>query len=131
MISHWDNECDKPKTDFGKARIIQRAWRRFQEKEPSNARLAWNSLPNDNTPDDKKFLGLIPQKIKNPDSLDRLKTHLNKEYAEYIKEYNRYPYIAEFEIGIYQEYIISHNWINRKKEQLRYRFSKRLQQLEI
>ncbi|CAG8670439.1 1195_t:CDS:1, partial [Paraglomus brasilianum] len=40
MKYHWDNECDKPKTDFGKARIIQRAWRRFQEKEPSNARLA-------------------------------------------------------------------------------------------
>jgi hypothetical protein len=51
MQKHWDHECDKPKSRYGHARIIQRAWRRFQEKEPSNARLAWNSLPNDNTPD--------------------------------------------------------------------------------
>jgi len=51
MKEHYDHECSRPHTDFGHARLIQRVWRRFQEKEPSNARLAWNSLPNDNTPD--------------------------------------------------------------------------------
>src|SRR5581483_9744612 len=102
MQKHWDHECDKPKSRDGYARIIQRAFRRFQEKEPSNARRAWNNLANDNTPDDKKFLGLIPQKIKNPNSLDQLKIRLNKEYAEYIKEYNRYPYKAELRyISVY------------------------------
>ncbi|CAJ0844173.1 6282_t:CDS:1 [Entrophospora sp. SA101] len=131
MQYHWDHECDKPKTEFGHARIIQRVWRRFQEKEPSNARLARNSLPNDNTPDDKKFLTLIPHKIKNPVSLDQIKIRLNKEYAEYIKKYNRFPYNVEFEVSMYQEYIIPYDWIIRKKKQLRYRFGKCLQQLEL
>ena len=42
MKEHWDHKYNSPKTDFGKVRIIQRAWRRFQEKELSNVRLAWN-----------------------------------------------------------------------------------------
>ena len=130
MQHHWDTECDKPKSRDGHARIIQRAWRRFQEKEPSNARLAWNSLPNDNTPDDKKFLTLIPHKIKNPVSLDQIKIRLNKEYAEYIKKYNRYPYNAEFEISCYQEYCIPNYWIYSKKSQLQSRFKKRLLEIE-
>ncbi|RHZ55612.1 hypothetical protein Glove_413g19 [Diversispora epigaea] len=127
---HWDHECNKPKTDFGKARIIQRTFRRFKERVPSNARLAWNSLPNDGTPDNKKFLTLIPHKIKNPTSLDRIKMRLNKEYAEYIKKYNRYPVGAEFEIRTYKEYIIPDYWISRKKSQLRERFRKRLLEIE-
>ncbi|RHZ61677.1 hypothetical protein Glove_346g89 [Diversispora epigaea] len=46
----------KPKSQDGYARIIQNAWRRFRERVPSNAKLAWNSLPNDGTSEDKKFL---------------------------------------------------------------------------
>ncbi|RHZ75221.1 hypothetical protein Glove_216g31 [Diversispora epigaea] len=115
MISHWDNECDKPKTDFGRARVIQRAYKRFKERVPSNAHLTWNSLPNDGTPDDKKFLTLIPHKIKNPIPLDRIKMRLNKDYVEYIKKYNRYPFVAEDEIRTYKEYITPYDWIGRKK----------------
>ena len=37
MQKHWDHKCDKPKSRDGYARIIQRAFGRFQEKEPSNA----------------------------------------------------------------------------------------------
>jgi hypothetical protein len=56
--------------------------------------------------------------------------HLNNEYAEYIKKYNRYPFVAEYEIGTYKEYIIPYDWIGSKKQQLRYRFQKRLLELE-
>ncbi|CAJ0858622.1 12644_t:CDS:2, partial [Entrophospora sp. SA101] len=111
MQHHWDTECSKPKTMDASARIIQSAWKRFRGRVPSNVRLVWNSLPNDNTPDDKKFLTLIPCKIKNPVSLNQIKIRLNKEYAEYIKKYNRYPYDAEFEISMYQDYIIPYDWI--------------------
>ncbi|RIB14271.1 hypothetical protein C2G38_2323239 [Gigaspora rosea] len=65
MQEHWDHDCNKPKTRDGSARIIQNVWRRFQERVPSNARLAWNSLANDNTPDDMKFLGLTRCEVKN------------------------------------------------------------------
>ncbi|RIB09310.1 hypothetical protein C2G38_2209278 [Gigaspora rosea] len=43
MQKHWDHECDKPKTDFRYTRIIQRAFRQFKERVPSNARLAWTA----------------------------------------------------------------------------------------
>ncbi|CAJ0834783.1 2932_t:CDS:1, partial [Entrophospora sp. SA101] len=62
MISHWDNECDKPKTDFGKARIIQRAWRNYKNRPESLATQVWNALKTDDYPNDKKFLGITPQK---------------------------------------------------------------------
>ena len=130
MQEHWNYSCSKAKTRDGSARIIQLAYRRFREKEPSNARLAWNSLPNDGTSDDEKFLTLIPHKIKNPTPLDRIKMRLNKEYAEYIKKYNRYPVGAEFKIRTYKEYIIPDDWIGRKKSQLRERFRKRLLEIE-
>jgi len=82
MQEHWDYGCDKARTRDGSARIIQQAYRRFQERVPSNARLAWNSLANDGTPNDEKFLTLIPHKIKNPVSLDRIKMRFNKEYKK-------------------------------------------------
>ncbi|RHZ47935.1 hypothetical protein Glove_564g36 [Diversispora epigaea] len=37
---YWGTECSKAITKKGSARIIQSVWRRFQEKEPSNAQLA-------------------------------------------------------------------------------------------
>ncbi|CAG8513676.1 22718_t:CDS:2 [Cetraspora pellucida] len=93
-----------------------------KERDPSNAQLAWLSLPNNNTPKEVKFLGLTPHKVKNPIFLDQIKMCLNKEYGKYIKKYNRLPYIAEFKISRYQEYIIPYNWIDRKKNQLWNRF---------
>jgi len=71
MKYHWDHECNNPKSQDGYARIIQTAYRRFKERVPSNARLAWNSLPNDNTPDDGKFLGLTRRKVKNPQTREQ------------------------------------------------------------
>ncbi|CAJ0831512.1 9978_t:CDS:2 [Entrophospora sp. SA101] len=65
-------------------------------------------------------------------NLDQIKIRLNKEYAEYIKKYNRYPGNAEFEISWYRKYYIpdNNNWIYYKKSQLRSRFQKRLLEIE-
>ncbi|RHZ65135.1 hypothetical protein Glove_319g195 [Diversispora epigaea] len=74
MKDHYDYECSRPqsiygylrsRTEFGCARVIQKLWRNFRKREPSDAQLAWNSLLNDNTLDDKKFLGLTQCKVKN------------------------------------------------------------------
>ncbi|CAG8557615.1 10027_t:CDS:2 [Cetraspora pellucida] len=78
MKQHWDYSYSKAKTRDGLL-----------------------SLLNNNTLKEEKFLGLIPHKVKNPISLDQIKMCLNKEYGEYIKKYNRLPYIAEFEISRY------------------------------
>jgi len=127
MQKHWDHECDKPKSRDGYARIIQRAFRRFQEKEPSNARLAWNSLPNDNTPDDGKFLGLTRRKVKNPQTREQFNQWRTK-WMELYKQCNlRIP--LDIYVKEYKEYHIPDNWISCKKSQLQVRFRKRL--LEI
>nr|CAG8541308.1 12381_t:CDS:2 [Entrophospora candida] len=128
MQDHWDNYCSRPKTDFGRARIIQRAWRRFQEKEPSNARLAWNSLPNDNTPDDKKFLGLTQHKIKNPQTREQFDQWRTKSIAMYKQCNLNIP--LDIYVREYEEYYIPYNWIDSKKSQLQSRFQKRLLEIE-
>ena len=106
MISHWDNECDKPKTDFGKARIIQRAWRNYKNKPESLATQVWNALKTDDYPNDKKFLGITPQKVNRPSGYDyidykskRLSWHSNspKLWAESKKSlltYRLYDYVV-------------------------------------
>ncbi|RHZ47850.1 hypothetical protein Glove_566g47 [Diversispora epigaea] len=99
IISHWDNECDKPKTDFGKARIIQ---------------------------NDKKLLGLIPRKLKNPVTRQQFDLRLAKEIAEY----NKYPGRYMIPDRYYKEYYIPYNWIGSKKSQLQERFRKRLLEIE-
>ncbi|RHZ80757.1 hypothetical protein Glove_132g71 [Diversispora epigaea] len=114
MQKHWKYECDKPKSRDGYARIIQRAFCRFQEKELSNARLAWNSLANDNTPKEKKYLGM-------PDSCG-LYAIYNGTFVRYGNFYDKY--IPQ------DQYFSCKSWTIQKKQQLRDRFSRRLQQLE-
>ena len=130
MQEHWDHECNKPKTDFGKARIIQRAWKNYKQRPKSLASRAWNALRNDNTPDEK-FLGMIPYKVKNPASLDRMKLRYTEEFAEYRKKYNRLPFHIEYEIKTFKEYIIPYDWIGSKKKQLRNRFQKQLLEFAV
>ncbi|RHZ45688.1 hypothetical protein Glove_661g57 [Diversispora epigaea] len=121
-----NNECDKPKTDFGRARVIQRAYKRFKERVPSNARLAWNSLPNDGTPDDEKLLGLTRRKVKNP----QIREQFNQWRTKWMELYKNNPMMRSSIINRqYKEYYIPDNWIDSKKSQLRERFRKRL--LEI
>jgi hypothetical protein len=127
MKDHYDYECSNHRTDFGRARLIQRLWKIFREREPSNARLSWNSLPNDNTPDDKNFLGLTSCKVKNSQTRDQF----NLWNAEKIAMYKRCnpSMVYLFLNKKYEEYYIPYDWIGSKKNQLRDRFQKRL--LEI
>ena len=127
MQKHWDQECNKPKSQDGYARIIQNAWRRFRERVPSNAKLAWNSLSNNGTSEDKKFLGIIPRKIKNPITRQQFELRLTKEIAEY----NKYQGRCMVPNRYYVEYYIPYDWIGSKKSQLRIRFQKRLLELEV
>nr|CAG8691429.1 1993_t:CDS:1 [Entrophospora candida] len=128
MQKHWDYECSKPKTKDASARIIQSAWKRFRGRVPSNARLVWNSLPNDNTPDDEKFLGLTRHKIKNPQTREQF----NQWHTKWIELYKQCNLNIPLDIYVreYEEYYIPVNWIDSKKRQLRTRFRKRLLEIE-
>ena len=76
-----------PKCRDGYARIIQRTFRQFQEKEPSNAQLVWNNSPNDNTPDDEKFLDLTKHEVKNPQTQEQF----NQWCTKWIELYKNNP----------------------------------------
>ncbi|RIB04476.1 hypothetical protein C2G38_677534 [Gigaspora rosea] len=72
---------------------------------------------NDGTPDEKKFLGVILRKIKNPYTRQQHDLRSAKIIAMINKGYN-YPSPGE-----YKEYYLPNNWIERKKEQLNNRLS--------
>ncbi|CAG8779593.1 24281_t:CDS:2, partial [Gigaspora margarita] len=97
---------------FNGAKIIQRAWRAFKLKPETWAKQVWNMVRNDGTPDEKKFLGVILQKIKNPYTYQQYDLRSAKIIAIINKGYN-YPLLGE-----YKEYYLPNNWIERKKEQL-------------
>ncbi|CAJ0834140.1 12294_t:CDS:2 [Entrophospora sp. SA101] len=120
MQYHWDHECDKPKTDFGHARIIQNAWRNYKRPE-SLASQIWNAVRNDNTPNDKKFLGLTAREVKNPQTRDQF----NLWIAENLAMYRHYPSMYNIFRGReYKEYYIPYDWIGDKKYQLNNRLYK-------
>ncbi|RIB26558.1 hypothetical protein C2G38_2240706 [Gigaspora rosea] len=97
---------------FNGAKIIQRAWRAFKLRPETWAKRVWNMVRNDGTPDKKKFLGVILQKIKNPYTRQQHDLHSAKIIAIINKGYN-YPLPGE-----YKEYYLPNNWMERKKEQL-------------
>ena len=130
MQEHWDHECNKPKTDFGKARIIQIAYRNYKNRPESLATQAWNAMRDDGTSNDKKFLGLTRRKVKNPQTRDQFNQWRDERIAMY-KRCNNPQMLSFFHNSKYEEYYIPYDWIGRKKSQLRDRFSKRLQQLEV
>ncbi|CAG8538564.1 6352_t:CDS:2 [Ambispora gerdemannii] len=96
----------------------------------SLATQAWNAMRNDNIPDDKKFLGLTSRKVKNPQTRDQFNQWKAEKIAMY-KKYNSPQMLSFFHNSKYEEYYIPYDWIGRKKNQLRDRFSKHLQQLEV
>ena len=67
---------------------------------------------NNGTSDDKKYLGVILQKIKNPYTRQQHDLRSVKIIAMINKGYN-YPLLRE-----YKEYYLPDNWIERKKYQL-------------
>ena len=52
-----DHLCNKPLTNFGRARIIQQAWINYKRRPASFAKRVWEAARNDDTPKDLKFLG--------------------------------------------------------------------------
>ena len=86
MQEHWDHECNKPNTDFGKARIIQIAYQNYKNRPESLATQAWNAMRDDGASNDEKFLGLTTCKVKNPQTRDQF----NQWRAEQIAMYKRF-----------------------------------------
>jgi len=127
MREHWDHECNKPKTDFGKARIIQIAYRNYKNRPESLATQAWNAMRNDGTSDDEKFLGLTQHQVKNPQTREQF----NQWRTKWIELYKNNPMMRSSIINRqYKEYYIPDNWIDYKKRQLHIRFQKRLLEIE-
>ncbi|CAJ0862779.1 6307_t:CDS:2, partial [Entrophospora sp. SA101] len=89
-----------------KQKIIQRAWRNYKNRPESLATQVWNALKTDDYPNDKKFLGITPQKVNRPSGYDyidykskRLSWHSNspKLWAESKKSlltYRLYDYVV-------------------------------------
>ena len=115
MVNHWNHECDKPQTLDGHARIIQTAFRNFRQRPNSLANQVWNTVNNDNTPIEKKYSGVVPQKMKNSMTRQQFDLRLAKEIAEYNKYPNRYG-LPERE---YKKYYYPFDWIGSKKNQFR------------
>ncbi|CAG8826128.1 28887_t:CDS:1, partial [Gigaspora margarita] len=67
MQEHWDCDYFRPQTQDGYARIIQTAWKNYKQRPESLATQVWNFLKTDNYPNDKKFLGITPQKVNHSD----------------------------------------------------------------
>ena len=127
MQEHWDHECNKPKTNFGKARIIQIAYRNYKNRPESLATQAWNAMRDDGTSNDKKFLGLTSHEVKNPQTREQF----NQWRTKWIEIYkNDYMMRSSIIIRQYEEYYILVNWISSKKSQLQVRFRKRLLEIE-
>jgi len=68
--------------------------------------------------------------VKNPQTRDQFNQWKAEKIAMY-KKYNSPQMLSFFHNSKYEEYYIPCDWIGRKKNQLRDRFSKRLQQLEV
>ena len=45
---------------FNSAKLIQQAWQSYRMRPKSLAKIIWETVRNDGTPDDKKYLGITP-----------------------------------------------------------------------
>ena len=97
---------------FNSTKVIQRAWRVFKLRPKMWVKQVWNMVRNDGTSDDKKYLDVILQKIKNPYTCQQYDLRSAERIAMINKGYN-YPSLGE-----YKEYYLPDNWIERKKDQL-------------
>jgi hypothetical protein len=56
MQNYWNHECSKAKTQDGSAVLIQNAYRNYRKRPVSLAKQVWETVKNDNTSKEKKFL---------------------------------------------------------------------------
>ena len=95
------------------AKVIQRAWRTFKSRPETWAKQVWNIVRNDNTPDDKKYLGITSRSIRIPD--DRYVDYFGQRIlARDVPAYHQNKPSLR---GLYYHYI-PHDWAEKKKDQL-------------
>ena len=107
MKNHWDNDCPKAKakTQDGSARLIQRAWRAYKLRPETLARRIWNMVRNDGTPNEKKYLGILPR--------SRDHYFINGKLIEFNNIAD--PFYSQNEYNLYSSGV----WAREKKYQLR------------
>ncbi|RIA98434.1 hypothetical protein C1645_812683 [Glomus cerebriforme] len=118
-------------------KIIQQAYRNYKKKAESLAKWIWEVVRNDDTPDRKKFLGILKkgQMVINPETQKEYVIACEEFYAYFRKYYSKY-------IGIinpikltppYEEYIYCSpsRWIEAKKYQLERQLNRPLNIIRI
>jgi hypothetical protein len=112
------------------AKAIQQAWWSYKLGPETRAQRVWNMVRNDDTPDRKKYLGMIRenQKVVNPETQEEYAIACDEFYVYFRKYYSKYIGIinpAKFTPS-YEEYVYCSpgNWIEAKKHQLRRRLDK-------
>ena len=112
------------------ARAIQQAWWSYKLGPKTRTQRTWNMVRNDNTPDRKKYLGMIRenQKVMNPEMQEEYAKACDEFYVYFRKYYSKYIGIinpAKF-TPPYEEYVYysPDKWREAKKHQLRRRLDK-------
>src|SRR6266542_302284 len=98
---------------FNSAKIIQRAWRTYKLRPETWAKRVWNMVRNNNTPDEKKYLGITPRNIRIPD--DRYVDYFGQRILarDVPAHHQNNPRFC----SLYYHYT-PHAWIEKKKKQL-------------
>ncbi|GBB97965.1 hypothetical protein RclHR1_31070002 [Rhizophagus clarus] len=98
------------------AKVVQRAWRTFKLRPETWAKRVWNMVRNDGTPDEKKFLGITPRKIRVPDDRYIYFLRPGYRYDEKIQAKD-IPAYAQNIPALY-DYYTPQSWAEKKSEQL-------------
>ena len=98
------------------AKVVQRAWRTFKLRPETWAKRVWNMVRNDGTPDEKKFLGITPRKIRVPDDRYIYFLRPGYRYDEKIQAKD-VPAYAQNIPALYDHYT-PQSWAEKKSEQL-------------
>src|SRR6185369_12765523 len=94
--------------------------RNYKKRPESLASQIWNAVRNDNTPDDKKYLGVTSREVKNPETWEQYTLCMDKIHGN-TNHKGRYYYNYDWS---YKEYYIPYDWIGDKKYQLNNRLHK-------
>jgi hypothetical protein len=112
---------------FNSAKAIQRVWRTHKLGPETWAQRVWNMVRNDGTPDEKKFMGITPRKIRVPD--DRYIDYIwdpsyllaGINYGDRIQAKDMPAHYQNLPI-LYDHYT-PQSWAERKREQLNNRLA--------
>jgi hypothetical protein len=81
LKDHWDHSCKIPRTKDRSACIIQTAYRNYRKRPTSFIKRVWEEVRNDDTPKEKKFLGMLGKEVI---------YSINMGYSSSISDYNSY-----------------------------------------